>query len=191
MRKKQRAFTLIELVMVIVILGILAAFVLPRFADLSGDANAAIFDRVRTSFKTAINLARSKSMINKTAAGFPDISLEGTCIQIDSVSGFPLIDQTSAACNAVASVETVTNSLLSESIAQQFFTVWNSFNLFTSTVVAAPPPPPPADLIGELPNLLLSGEFTDWVWSKNAPIATMISPEGASFTYNQSTGEVN
>jgi MSHA pilin protein MshA len=35
---KQSGFTLIELVMVIVILGILAATALPKFVDLSGDA---------------------------------------------------------------------------------------------------------------------------------------------------------
>ena len=36
--KKQAGFTLIELVMVIVILGILAAVALPKFVNLSGDA---------------------------------------------------------------------------------------------------------------------------------------------------------
>jgi len=191
-KQKQTAFTLVELVMTIVILGILAAFALPRFADLSGDANAAVMDTVRSSFVTAVNIARSKSLVNRTAAGFPDVSLEGTCIQIDSLSGFPLIDQTTGTCTAVASIEGANNLILIESFAQQLINTFWSTRLFTSTIQAAPPPPPPpVNLTGELPSLILGSDFVDWVWSQSAPTATMTSPEGLSFTYNQSTGEVN
>lgn len=79
--KGQKGFTLIELVMVIVILGILAAFALPRFADLGGDAERASVEGARGSVKSAMGIVRSKALAEgKGGAGTDSVSLEGETI---------------------------------------------------------------------------------------------------------------
>jgi MSHA pilin protein MshA len=63
-RKKQQGFTLIELVVVIVILGILAATAAPKFIDLTSDATEATLKGVKGAVDGANNMIYSKSIID-------------------------------------------------------------------------------------------------------------------------------
>jgi MSHA pilin protein MshA len=86
MKNQQSGFTLIELIMVIVILGILAAFALPKFADLSGDARASSIAGALGSVRSASAIVHSAALAkNLTAAASATqvVTLEGTAILLD------------------------------------------------------------------------------------------------------------
>lgn len=61
--KRQSGFTLIELVVVIVILGILAATAAPKFMNLQGDARVSALNGLSGAVKSAINLSYSKAIL--------------------------------------------------------------------------------------------------------------------------------
>ncbi|MBL0709635.1 MAG: type II secretion system protein [Colwellia sp.] len=60
---KSRGFTLIELVVVIVILGILAVTAAPKFINLSSDAKRATLKAVKGSYDSAVGMIYGKSLI--------------------------------------------------------------------------------------------------------------------------------
>ncbi len=76
MDKAQKGFTLIELVVVITILGILAAFAFPRFAALESEARRATVEGLEGSLRSAAVLAHSLDLVNGAAA----VVMEGNTI---------------------------------------------------------------------------------------------------------------
>jgi MSHA pilin protein MshA len=74
MKTHQNGFTLIELIIVIVVLGILSLFAFPKFSDLSSDAKIATLKQVNAQLRSAITLVQYKARVKglKTATVNPD-----------------------------------------------------------------------------------------------------------------------
>ena len=91
---KDSGFTLIELVIVIVILGILAAAALPRFSDLSTDARVAAINGLAGSLRSVSAIAKSTQLAKSYSTG-QTVTLDGTAIAMSA--GYPTAAAISAA----------------------------------------------------------------------------------------------
>ncbi|MDX1475212.1 MAG: type II secretion system protein [Reinekea sp.] len=84
----KNGFTIIELIVVIVLLSVLAAFALPRFADLSGRAQISVVQQMEASLTTAVHIAVMKYKVEGGAGS--TLNFNGN--NINFIAGLPQPD---------------------------------------------------------------------------------------------------
>ncbi|WP_025270325.1 prepilin-type N-terminal cleavage/methylation domain-containing protein [Hippea sp. KM1] len=86
---RKEGFTLIELIIVIVIIGILAAFAIPKFANLTGESKKAVIEGVAGSIRSAANIVHAKWLAQ--GGGDTVTMADGDNVTVGS-NGYPTAD---------------------------------------------------------------------------------------------------
>ncbi|AEX23240.1 type II secretion system protein [Vibrio sp. EJY3] len=87
--KRQGGFTLIELVVVIVILGILAVTAAPRFLNLQSDARASALEGLKGAMQGASGIVFGKAAIQGVESSTTAISISSAEGNIQTIYGYP------------------------------------------------------------------------------------------------------
>lgn len=115
MSKRAQGFTLIELVIVIIILGLLAATAVPRFLNVTTQAEDVAVEGVAGNFASAVGMVRAAWEVNGRPAGtngVANISYDNSQVSVATANGFPAGGSTVANL-AAANCQTVLTTILS------------------------------------------------------------------------------
>ncbi len=84
--RDERGFTLIEIIMVIVLLGIIAAIAIPKYVDLKADAQNASAQGLKGAIVAAAAIGYADKAINEAVATYPtSAQMNTTYLQSDDL----------------------------------------------------------------------------------------------------------